>query len=74
MKKDPEKELERKQETYNCSGICYTTCSMCPWTEECPETQKREGIANIIGMFGCALLFASPYIIIAALIAKFILN
>ena len=41
------KDREERAKKHGCNGICYTSTSMCPLAETCPETRTKEGLATI---------------------------
>ena len=49
------KDREERAKKHGCDGICYTSTSMCPAAETCPETRTKEGLATIAAVI-CYIL------------------
>lgn len=60
--KETKEEIDRRANTYDCSGYCYgkmdcpkgTGQGICPLIDTCPETRAREWWATIISAIICA--------------------
>lgn len=62
IKESAEQERSRK---YGCDGVCYTSTSMCPRAEICPETRRTEFGASVAAAI---VVFAVPAAVVAAII------
>lgn len=62
IKESAEQERSRK---YGCDGVCYTSTSMCPRVEICPETRRVEFGASVAAALA---VFAIPVAVVAAII------
>ena len=62
MKKTNENKRKERSEKYDCDGCCYTSTTMCPLAEFCPETRRGEFVATLMAAF---TVFLIPIVIIA---------
>ena len=62
IKESAEQERSRK---YGCDGVCYSSTSMCPRAEICPETRRAEFGASVTAAL---VVFAVPVAVVAAII------
>ena len=66
-----QKEIERARR-YDCCGKCYTSQSMCPKAETCPETAGKEFRGTILAAGIMVVLPITAVVIVAVFAALYL--
>lgn len=66
-----QKEIERARR-YDCCGECYTSQSMCPKAETCPETAGKEFRGTILAAGTIIALPIAAVVIVAVFAALYL--
>ncbi len=66
-----QKEIERARR-YDCCGKCYTSQSMCPKAETCPETAGKEFRGTILAAGIMVVLPITAAVIVAVFAALYL--